>query len=197
MTVGQASRYVSRGTIRHRLRSGRWQRPHPKVLVACRGPISEEQGRWIAALAVGAGRPALLAGLTALRAHGLRGVDSQQVFVLVPSSRRGGAPPPGVRVHRTCTLSPADGSRSRRPPRTSPARSVVDAAAWARSDREAALIIAATFQQRLVRLPDVLRGGDVTWTSTLPGGACTWRWTGRTMFVTDVRTALLAAGWQG
>ena len=156
ITVRQASRYVSRGTIRHRLRSGRWQQPHPKLLVAGRAPLSEEQGRWVAALAVGAGRPALLAGLTALRAHGLRGVGSEQVFVLVPSRQRGGAPPPGVRVHRTGTLSPAYVSRSRRPPRTSPARSVVDAASWARSDREAALVIAATFQQRLVRLPDVL-----------------------------------------
>jgi len=44
-----------------------------------------------------------------------------------------------------------------RPPATLPGRSVVDAASWARSDDEARLIIASTFQQRLVVLADIER----------------------------------------
>jgi very-short-patch-repair endonuclease len=152
----QASQFLSRGAIRHRVRSGRWQHPHQGILVAYRGPIGEPQRRWIVWLAVGAGQPAYLAGLTALQAHGLRGITTDEIFLLLPAQRRGGAPPPNVEVHRTTTLTSADVFRHGRPPRTMPARSVVDAARWAPTDRAACYFIAASFQQRLVRLPDVL-----------------------------------------
>jgi hypothetical protein len=43
-----------------------------------------------------------------------------------------------------------------RPPCTTAARALVDAASWANSDREALTVIAMCFQQRLVGLDDVL-----------------------------------------
>jgi hypothetical protein len=43
------------------------------------------------------------------------------------------------------------------PPATLPPRSLLDASQWARSDQEARLIIAASFQQRLLTLADVHR----------------------------------------
>src|SRR5262249_52646511 len=63
--------------------------------------------------------------------------------------------PAGVAVHRT--RRPLDLDQYRRPPATMPERSLLDATQWARTDHEANLIIAATFQQRLVRLGDVRR----------------------------------------
>ncbi|GAA1768634.1 type IV toxin-antitoxin system AbiEi family antitoxin domain-containing protein [Luedemannella helvata] len=156
LTTGQAARFVSRGAVRHRVRSGRWQQPHPGIVVAHSGPINPDQRRWIAVLAVGIDRPAILGGLTALQAQGLRGVNSEAIFLLVPRHRRGGAPPAGVSVHRTATLTDRDVSRFGRPPRTSPARSLVDAASWAPTDRAATYFVAAGFQQGLVRLAGVM-----------------------------------------
>ncbi|MDQ7904291.1 hypothetical protein RB614_07115 [Phytohabitans sp. ZYX-F-186] len=62
----QALRYLCEKAIRHRLASGRWFLAHRAVYVTHAGPVSEHQRRWIAALAVGRGRAAPLAGLSAL-----------------------------------------------------------------------------------------------------------------------------------
>ncbi|MEU5562720.1 hypothetical protein [Micromonospora musae] len=56
-------------------------------------------------------------------------------------------------AHRTSCLPRADVLPIGQPPRTMPARAIVDAAQWAASDDEARWIVAAGFQQRLV-------GGD-------------------------------------
>jgi uncharacterized protein DUF559 len=66
--------------------------------------------------------------------------------------------PPGyVKVHRTRNMPDDEEIHSSRPPATLPARSLVDAAQWARTDKEARLIIAASFQQKIVGLRDVER----------------------------------------
>ncbi len=62
---------------------------------------------------------------------------------------------PGVVVHRSLMLEPADVHPSRLPPRTRPGRSIVDAAAWATTDRGARAVLAAGVQQRLVRAADL------------------------------------------
>jgi very-short-patch-repair endonuclease len=156
VSVRQALRFVSRGVIRSAVESGRWQRVHRGVLVTHSGQLTADQRLWVASLAAGNGEPAPLGGLSALRAHGLRGFEPAAIAVLLPAHREHRTPPPGVVVHRTTTLSARDVYRPGRPPRTRPARSIVDAAAWARTDREAKGIIAASFQQRIVRLGDMM-----------------------------------------
>lgn len=151
----QALRHLSDKAIRHRLASGRWRLAHRAVYATHAGPISEHQRRWIAALAVGRGRVAPLAGLSALAVHGLRGFAARPIHVLVGAHRRDTDPPPGVVVHRTRHLPVEDRHPGGNPPCTMPARSTIDAAQWARDDRAAATIIAASFQQRLVGLADV------------------------------------------
>lgn len=133
--------------------SGRWRRAHRSVLITHNGPITAEQSRWIALLA--AGPAALLGGLTAAHACGRRGYDSKIIHVLLPARHQIRAIPPGVRVHRTTLLPAVDVHPSARPPRTRAARSLVDAAQWARTDAEARAIIAAGFQQRLVAGDDL------------------------------------------
>jgi hypothetical protein len=128
------------------------------VYVTYQGAISDRQRNWIAVLSVprddhahsfGRGHPAYLGGLSALIGHGLRGLSSRQVDILVAHRRRI-CPPPFVAVHRVRDLPESDCWAGGGPPMTLAERAVVDAARWARTDKEARLIIAASFQQRLV-----------------------------------------------
>ena len=149
----QALRWLSAKALRHRLRSGRWQRPHRAVYVAATGRLSRAQRRWIAVLAT----DGLLAGLTALEVSGLKGYVRTPIHVVVPVLRNVRRPPTDVVVHRTSRLRAADGSPAAVPPRTMPARSLIDAAQWAGTDDEARAIIAAGYQQRLVAGDDLHR----------------------------------------
>ena len=148
----QALRHLTDKRLRHLVASGRWRVAHRGVLLAHTGPVTEEQRQWIAVLAVSR---SYLGGLAALRQFGLRGVRPRAIDVLVPASRNSVRPPAGVVVHRTRSLPRQDRRPVGGPPHTMPARSVVDAAQWARSDEEARLIVAAAFQQRLVVGDDI------------------------------------------
>jgi very-short-patch-repair endonuclease len=103
----------------------------------------------------------MLAGATAARWCGLRGYESGVIHLLVPTDRRidrhayRGLP---VVTHRSSTLLPDEAVE--RPPRTNIARSLVDAAQWAATDDAARAIVAAGFQQRLVRLDEITAALD-------------------------------------
>jgi very-short-patch-repair endonuclease len=103
MSMRQATRFLSRGTVRNQLRTGRWQRAHRGVVVTHNGGLTEDQRLWVASLAVGNGWPAPLGGLTALRAHGLTGFTPPTITVLLPAGQQRRDPPPGVTVVRTTT----------------------------------------------------------------------------------------------
>jgi very-short-patch-repair endonuclease len=158
ITRRQALRYLSTKTIEHQLVTGRWRRLYRGVFSTHTGPLSEGQRLWLAVLAAGDDQceDVVLGGLSALRLLGLKAVAANAIDVLVPTGSRFRVPP-GIRVHRT-TVAPEGIQLS--PPATLPGRSVVDAAAWAPSDEEAALIVAASFQQEIVRLVDVQRATD-------------------------------------
>jgi hypothetical protein len=152
----QALRYVSVKALEHAMTSGRWRRVHRGVLLTQSGPLSPAQRAWIGVLAAGGGRwPGVcLSGLSALYGWGLRRIEPAMIDVLVPHPRQT-RPPRGVRNHRTHHLPEA--APHLRPPTAPCGRSLLDAGAWARSDREASLIVAASFQQRVVTLADVER----------------------------------------
>ncbi|GGR86259.1 hypothetical protein GCM10010169_33220 [Micromonospora fulviviridis] len=161
LTWAQAVAELTPAKVRHLLASGRWQRVCRGVLRAAPGgPFSRDQQWWVAVLAAGEG--ALLAGLAAARAGGLRSNWRYEVVdVLVPHQRR--APDllrrlplglPAVRVRRVRQLAAADHQRGR-PDRTTMARSLVDAAQWARTDEEAQEIVAAGCQQRRATLAEI------------------------------------------
>jgi very-short-patch-repair endonuclease len=153
----QARRFLSEKAIRHRVAYGRWRRVHRGVFVTYGGPITRRQRQWIAVLAAapstGDGPVGCLGGLSALQVHGLRGITSERVHLVVPVTREI-TPPAGVVVHRT-RLAPEDRFPWSRPPTTTIGRAVVDAAAWARSDEQARLVIASAFQQRLVTAAEI------------------------------------------
>jgi hypothetical protein len=155
VTWRQAVAALGPGRVRHLVASGRWRRVCRGVLVARPGPLGEDQHWWVAVLAAGDG--AVLAGLAAARASGLRGRWHRDVVDLLVPYGRGAADLlrrlplglPAVRVRRSRVLPAADLVRGR-PDRTTMARAVVDAAQWAGTDDEALAVVAAACQQRLV-----------------------------------------------
>ncbi|MEO3775225.1 DUF559 domain-containing protein [Micromonospora sp. B9E7] len=153
LSLDQARRHLSAKAVRHRVAVGMWRQVHRAVFVAHNGPVNADQLRWAAVLA--AGPQALLGGLTAAQAGGLRGFPGRPVRILLPASCRRGSLPPGVLVHRTATLRDQDVLAVGKPRRTTSARSIVDAAQWAPGDQEARAIVAAAFQQRLVAGDDL------------------------------------------
>jgi hypothetical protein len=158
----QALRHMTVTALRHRLDSGRWQRPHPGIYVAHTGQLTPTQFEWVAVLAAGGDRRRVcLAGLSALAGWGLQGLKQRYIDVLTPTNCRA-APPSGVAFHRTRSLPRRLARRVGHPYITLVGRSVVDAVQWAVSDREARLIVAASFQQRLVTLDLVLQAVDET-----------------------------------
>ncbi|MGH2600244.1 MAG: endonuclease domain-containing protein, partial [Dehalococcoidia bacterium] len=157
LTWRQACEHLTEDVVLGRVARGLWQRPCRGVVVAHNGPLTVAQREWAAVLA--AGRGALLAGATAARLSGLRGYESPAIHVLVPACRRVDrkvyAATLPVVLHRTSVIGGADALWRGRPPQTTIARSLIDAAQWARSDDAARAIVAAGFQQRLVGLDEI------------------------------------------
>jgi very-short-patch-repair endonuclease len=162
LTWAQAVALLSASKVRHLVGSGRWRRVSRGVLLAQTGPLTDEQHRWVAVLAAGEG--AVLAGLAAARAGGLRGRWRSDVIAVLVCYPR--CPPdllrrlplglPAMRVRRTRQLPDEDRQRGR-PDRTSMARSIVDATQWARTDDEARSILVAACQQGRVGPAEVRR----------------------------------------
>ncbi|BCJ71931.1 hypothetical protein CS0771_14750 [Catellatospora sp. IY07-71] len=160
LTWAQAVELLTVGKVRHRIETGRWRQVCRGIVFAGTGPLSLDQQRWVAVLA--AGPDARLAGLAAAHAGGLRGkFREERIDVLVHTGghrpdlfRRLPLDMPAVKVRRTIHLTEQD-CQLGRPPRTTIARSVVDAASWARFPDAAQTIVAAACQQRLV-LPSEL-----------------------------------------
>jgi hypothetical protein len=135
------------------VRAGRWRAVGPNAVLLHNGPPTLRQTWWLAV--VNAGPHAALCAFTALAADGLTGWEREPVHVLVPRGTT--LPPlPGVKVHESRRYDPvADIHPTRLPPRTTPARSAVDAATWSRRPRKAVGVLAAAVQQRLTRAEDL------------------------------------------
>jgi hypothetical protein len=157
-----ALKYMTRGEVRWRVESGRWQKPGRGVVIAQSGPLTERQILRTALLR--AGPHAAIAGLTACRLDGLSGFGDKVPFadrpihLLLAYGYKRRAAPLGLNVvaHYSRALTDLDVHPTRQPRRTRIARSLVDAAAWMPTDRGAIAVLAAGVQQRLV-LVDQLR----------------------------------------
>ncbi|MEV0133822.1 hypothetical protein AB0H83_35820 [Dactylosporangium sp. NPDC050688] len=119
--------------------------------MAMTGPIGVPQRRWMGVL----GSRGPLAAFSALEVLGLKGYAKSYTEVLITAERRVRAALPETVIRRTATL-PREDVLQRLPPSTVAARSLVDAAQWARDDAEATAVVAAAFQQRLVSGDEVL-----------------------------------------
>ncbi|WP_245675487.1 endonuclease domain-containing protein [Micromonospora halophytica] len=161
VTTAQATRLLTAGVVRGLVRSGRWRSVCRGILLTGNGRLTRDQQLWVAVLA--AGRGAVLAGATAAAEAGVRGLRLAPLHVLVPAARRAARTVlrnlpidmAAVLVHRTAVL-PQSHLQLARPPRTTTARALVDAAGWARDVDEAQTLLAAGCQQRRVT-PEEIR----------------------------------------
>lgn len=151
LTTQQAIRVVGRNAVRRNLHAARWRRVCRDIISVHNGPLTAEQHLWIAVLVAGEG--AVLAGTTALRVAGVRGIRDGPIQVLIPAPRNRStrlpvmpSDMPQIRVIRTRTL-PVEHRQASRPPRTTTARAAVDSAIWASTDDEARMILASVCQQ--------------------------------------------------
>jgi very-short-patch-repair endonuclease len=136
---------LSRHDVASEVTAGRWVRAGRHTVVIGTGVPTGEALLWQAVWESGSG--AVLDGVAALVAGGLTGFRPEVIDVALPSRSRGYSLS-GVRLRRRRELGP---SLEVGVPRVRPEAAAVHAAQWARSDRQAALVICLVVQQRLVR----------------------------------------------
>lgn len=135
---------VPRWLVRREIKVGRWQRAGRQTVVLHNGPMAVGTRRWVAVLE--GGPRAALAGVTALQQAGVTGLKDELIHVIVArGSRR--VRIEGVRFHESRRWNEADVLREGIA-RVVPAVAAVHAALWARTDREATLLLTMTVQQR-------------------------------------------------
>ncbi len=150
--ISDANAQYGSHAVRHQIESGRWQRVARGIVVTHNGPLTDGERDAVALAAAPPG--SALAGLTALRIDGFDGPAMETRFVVMPPGSRT-RQVPGVAAHWSSELTHLDVHPQRRPPRTRPARSVVDAASWSGSPRRARWIVLAGVQQGLAAPPAI------------------------------------------
>ena len=151
---------ISSDAIQAEVAAGRWSRLRDQVIELTDGASLEDHA-WRAILATAPrsdpDRPqAAAAGVTALQLAGLRGVEGDGLrHLAAPKSSRPVPTIPGWRIHETRRWRDDDVVLGAAP-RIRPAVALLQAAFWARTDREAALMVVAPLQQRLTPAADVL-----------------------------------------
>ncbi|MBT9254416.1 hypothetical protein KMZ32_01750 [Phycicoccus sp. MAQZ13P-2] len=149
---------VDRDAVARQVAADRWALPGRLTVAMHRGPLSETARPWLAVWEVGHA-VAVVDGVSSLVAAGLTGFTEHDVHVSVTRNAR--CPRvDDVRIHRVRRRPDelVDGDSL---PRTRPAVAAVRAAGWARSDRQAALVLAMTVQQRLVSGADLVAAAKV------------------------------------
>ncbi len=134
---------VNRWLVRTEVTARRWRSHGQQTIAVHTADLDQAADRRRAVLEVGA--DAALDGVTALLAAGLTGFSESVIHVSVS---RGTHPrgTEGTRVHETRRRRPEDVIGTE-PPRVRPQVAAVRAALWAKSDRQAALLLVLTVQQ--------------------------------------------------
>ena len=146
-------RGITRAEVRANLRAARWQALGRHCLVLHTGPLTEES-RWWAAVLEGGPR-AHLDGASALIASGLHNFSLDRIRVSVPRGARIRQRGSGVDIRQTRRWTDEDLMPSG-VPRTRPATAAVRAFLWAKSDRQAQLVITMAVQQGLVTVEQLV-----------------------------------------
>lgn len=138
---------ISRHRISSQVRARRRRLVGRRVVVLHRGPLPMAARQWVAALH--GGDRAALAAWTAAQIAGLTGFETHSVHLVVP---RGTLVPhlPGLVVHESRRLLPADLHPVALPRRVRAARAVLDAASWSSSARLGCALAAAAVAQGIV-----------------------------------------------
>lgn len=144
---GLAALGIGARMIAREVAAGRWARHGRQTLATHTGVLSDTARRWRAVWELGSA-VAAVDGVSALQAAGLTGYDDDTVHVSLVHHLNGSSCD-GVTVHKVIRRVPGELAGSGLP-RVRPAHAAVRAAHWARSDRQAALLLTLPVQQRLV-----------------------------------------------
>ena len=138
---------IDRGGVARQVAARGWQLHGHQTVALQRGDLSEVATRWRAIWEVGS-RIAILDGPSALHMAGLKHFTWDDVVVSIPHGSRPGKVC-GVEVHQVRRRVDSEVITAGIP-RATPAVAAVRAAHWAKSDRQAALVLSMAVQQRLV-----------------------------------------------
>lgn len=136
---------LSRGEVRANVRAGRWARLGAHCIRTSTGAMTRQAIWWSAVLE--AGPRAFLDGETALIAAGLEHYDGKRVRVSVPRGARIRHRNTTVDIRQTRRWDPHDLVEGTGVPRSRPEVAAIRAALWARSDRQATLVLTMSVQQ--------------------------------------------------
>lgn len=151
-TDGVASRDMLRAVglgyvdVRTEVRAGRWRCHGLQTVALHNGSLTAQARLWQAVWETG-DKVAVLDGVTALQVAGLRNYDDDTIHVSVVHTAAV-KKLPGVGLHKVIRRIPGEVAPTGIP-RTRPAVAALRAAYWAASDRQAALVLVMTVQQRL------------------------------------------------
>lgn len=141
---------ISRGEVRANVRAERWIRLGRHCVRMTTGTMTRHASWWAAVLE--AGPRAFIDGETALLAAGLEHFESTQVRVSVPRGARIRHRGTGtVNIRQTRRWHPDDVIGTGLP-RARPQVAAIRAALWARSDRQATLLLTMCVQQRIAEV---------------------------------------------
>lgn len=138
----------TRAEVRWQVRASRWQLLGRHCIVTHTGPLTMDAQYWAAVLE--GGPRALIDGESALLLAGLEHYTAGRIRVSVPRGARVRHRGTGVDIRQTRRLVPDDVAPGG-VPRTRTATAAVRAALWARSDRQAELLLTMVVQQGMVR----------------------------------------------
>lgn len=152
LTFREALERVTRARLRTLVKRNIWRCPYRGVFVTHNGPLLPVERDAVALLVCATG--SVLGGLSSLRHDGFSGHEVDAPVVVQPA---GADTPPydDVRLRWSTMLDERDVHPERKPRRTRPARSLVDAASWASADVGARQLVIAGVQQGLVRTSDL------------------------------------------
>lgn len=136
----------SRGEVRHHVRARRWRRLGSHCLVLHTGPLTQDARYWAAVLE--GGPRAVIDGASALLLAGLEHYEIGEIRVSVPRGARIRHRGTVANIRQTRRWAAEDTVRDGIP-RTPPAVAAVRAAIWARSHRQAQLLMIMAVQQGL------------------------------------------------
>lgn len=137
---------ISRHDVRYEVDAGRWRVHGHQTVAVHNGPLNVVARRWSAVFETGA-TIAAVDGVTALQHAGLTGFVDDRIHVSAVHNHNTERLP-GVVVHKVIRRVSGELVLAGLA-RTRPAVAAVRAAHWASSDRQAALVLLMTVQQRL------------------------------------------------
>ncbi|WP_182526249.1 DUF559 domain-containing protein [Nocardioides dongkuii] len=138
---------VTRAEVRAEVAAERWQRIGVHCVATTTGRLSVPARHWVAVLE--AGPRAVIDGESALVLAGLEHFTVDKIRVSVPRGARIRHRPSLIDIRQTRRWSADDLEPGPGPPRVRVAVAAVRAALWARSDRQAVLLLTMTVQQGL------------------------------------------------